>query len=138
MQGDAADLLLAYDDDFVGFTESASAATPALGGTADPDGYYDDFAANVDMTQLQQTFGGGETVRLVEYSDGDSDSDVGVDDVIEDRDENVTPGGDEHLSETYMDESALEGPTSVPFQAELVDDSDMGVTSILDAVVPSC
>ena len=44
------DLLLAYDDEFTGFTAQETPAltsTGTLGGSADPDGYYEDFTARL-------------------------------------------------------------------------------------------
>lgn len=96
-QANPQDLLLAYDPDFVGFTSLASMALPleregdvaapsstgTLGGTADPDGYYDDFTARLDRfvrahPRLGATGGGGGALdwkALVITLDGEGDSD---------------------------------------------------------------
>jgi hypothetical protein len=43
------DLLLAYDDDFTGLqTHPALTSTGAIGGSTDPDGFYEDFTARLD------------------------------------------------------------------------------------------
>jgi hypothetical protein len=74
----AQDLLLAYNDDFTGFTSSSTMAQPlepagslatagppswatgVLGGAADPDGYYEDFTARLDQfVRRYPRLGGG-------------------------------------------------------------------------------
>jgi hypothetical protein len=71
---DARDILLAYDPGFVGFTSVAEMGAPleprgdlasapaveAIGGTADPDGYYEDFSARLErFVQAYPRLGGG-------------------------------------------------------------------------------
>jgi hypothetical protein len=85
MQGNPAALLLAYDEDFTGFAGGrpvdgmfggwpAGVATGATGGTVDPDGYYEDFSAQLDtFVQAYPRLGGGDGAAL-DVIDGYEDS----------------------------------------------------------------
>jgi len=122
-QAKAQDLLLAYDADFTGYTSvnemarplepasdlasgprlaAAPASTGFLGGTPDPDGYYDDFTARLDrFVRAYPRLGGGGGARALDWgalvvaldafpdSDGDDDGDDG------DGDDGDDSGGDD-------------------------------------------
>ncbi len=131
------DVLLAYNGEFTGFTSVSEMAQPlepfrtgVLGGTADPDGYYEDFSARLDrFVRDHPRLGGGGPLpgpggidwgAVVVAFDPLSDSD-GADDA-DDADDDADDGADDADDDT----KGGDPPPAVMTFSEFIVEADGG------------